>query len=454
MNQIHWTRIIRSLLTLALTFGLCLWSLQKELHSSWQMGGAINITLAATLLCGFLTAELLSHINIPKITGYILAGVVAGPHVSGFLTETTVTQLQLVNEVALSFIALHAGAALDKELLSGRTRTLIFNLGLQSLLVPLIVFATLMLSAPYFSFTATITQAQLLAIAILSSVIAIARSPSSAMAIITECRAKGPFTETALGITVAMDVLVIVFFTAAMALVAPLLGADVKSAWHQGGVLFLEIGGSLAVGLLLGLGITRFYKTVARDHGLFLLFIALGVTRLSIFTGQQISHWTPIHLTLEPLLICIAAGYVVRNHTPFGHDLEGDLERISLPLYVLFFSVAGASLDLSALKACWPLALLLTLSRAAGLWISTWSAGRLSGLSATECQTAWMAHLTQAGVAIGLTQIIARKDPETAGYLTTLTLAAITINQLIGPLTFKRALTLNNEVTQKAHSPT
>ena len=449
MNAGKWTPIIRAVITLVITVILCAWSLQHPMGSHWMMGGAINITLAATLLCGFLVAELLAYLGIPKITGYILAGVVAGPHVSGFLSHDTVAKLQLVNEVALSCIALHAGAALDKELLSGRTKALALNLGLQSLLVPLIVFAAIMVTAPLFAFTQQITQSQLLAIAILSSVIAIARSPSSAMAIITECKAKGPFTETALGITVAMDVLVIVLFTAAIALVSPLLGADVKSAWHQGGVLFLEISGSLLAGIFLGFGIKMFYERVAKDHGLFLIFIALAVTRISILTGEQISAWTPMHLTLEPLLICIAAGFVVRNATDFGHELESDLERISLPLYVLFFSVAGASLDLSALAACWPMALVMALARALGLGTSTWTAGKLSGLSSTECNSAWMAHLTQAGVAIGLTQIIARKDPATAGYLTTLTLAVITINQLAGPVAFKRALVLNGETRQQ-----
>lgn len=442
------TSIVRTVITLSMAVALCAWSKQAPINSDWQMGGGINISLAATLLCGFLTAELLSHIGIPKITGYIVAGVVAGPHVAEFIDFATVEKLQLINEVALSFIALHAGAALDRALLSGRTRALVLNLVLQTILVPLLVFAAIMFTAPLFAFTAHMTQAQILALAILSAIIAIARSPSSAMAIITECRARGPFTETALGITVAMDVLVIILFTAAMAIVSPLLGGSETKGWIQAGILGLELTGSLGAGALLGFGIRTFYKRVAKDHALFLLFIALAVSRLSELTGHQLSAVTELHLTLEPLLICITAGFVVRNATPFGEKLEEDLMRISLPIYVLFFSVAGASLDLAALATCWPLALILAGSRAAGLAISTWTAGRLSGLPEPECRLAWMAHLTQAGVAIGLTQIIAREDPTTAAYLTTLTLAVITLNQFIGPMAFKRALVLTGEVGQ------
>ncbi|VVS92657.1 cation:proton antiporter [Desulfoluna spongiiphila] len=438
-------RVVRNAATLAMAVALCAWSMEIPIESSWQVGGSINITLAATLLCGFLTAELLAHIGIPKITGYILAGVVAGPHVTGFLDVDTVEKLQLINEIALSFIALHAGAALDRALLSGRSLALGLNLALQCLLVPLIVFGAIMVTAPLFAFTAQVTQTQLLALALLSGIIAIARSPSSAMAIITECRARGPFTETALGITVAMDVLVIIVFTAALAVLSPLLDGSHAKGWHQAGVLGLELTGSLAIGGLLGLGIHAFYKRVGKDHALFLLFIAFTVTRLSELTGHQLSAFTALHVSLEPLLICIAAGFVVRNATPFGEELEGDLMRLSLPIYVLFFSVAGASLDLSALAVCWPLALVLAVSRAAGLALSTRLAGRMANLPAPERRLAWMAHLTQAGVAIGLTQIIARKDPVTAGYLTTLTLAVITINQFIGPVAFKRALVLTGE---------
>lgn len=448
MNPRHRTTLIRTGLTLIGVVALCAWSRQLPVHNGWQVGGGINITLAATLLCGFLTAEILAHGGIPKITGYIVAGVIAGPHVSQFIDFQTMEKIQLINEVALSFIALHAGAALDRNLLSGRTRAITVNLLLQITVIPLFVFGAIMATAPLFAFSDLMSRVQLLVLAILSAIIAIARSPSSAMAIITECRARGPFTETALGITVAMDVLVIILFTGAMAAVSPLLGGNETKGWYQAGILCIELIGSLAAGAFLGYGIHTFYKYISKDHALFLLFIAFAVTRITKLIGDQLSAVTDVHLTLEPLLICIAAGFIVRNATPYGEELEENLMRISLPIYVLFFSVAGASLDLAALATCWPLALILALSRAAGLAVSTWTAGRLTHLPAQECRLAWMSHLTQAGVAIGLTQIIAREDPATAAYLTTLTLAVITLNQCIGPVAFKQALVLMGEAGQ------
>lgn len=442
------TSLIRSVITLGMTIALCAWSKQAPIVSSWQGGGGINITIAAALLCGFLTSGILSHLGIPKITGYIVAGVVAGPYATGFLDFDTVGTLQLVNELALSFIALHAGAALDPSLLSGRTRALVFNLLLQSLIVPLCVFGAVMVAAPLFAFTSGMATPQRLILATLSAIIALARSPSSAMAIITECRARGPFTETALGVTVAMDVLAIILFTVAMATVLPLLGGEGGSGWHQAGRLSIELVGSLAIGLLLGFIIRAFYRHVGNDHALFLLFVAFAVARLSELIGAQLSSVTDLHLTLEPLLICITAGVVVRYSSPYGESLEETLVHLSLPIYVLFFTVAGASLDLNALSRCWPLALILVGSRAAGMSLATWSAGHLAKLPPSECRLGGMVHLTQACVAIGLTQIVAREAPDTAVHLTTLTLAAISLNQLIGPVAFKRALTAVGEAGQ------
>jgi Kef-type K+ transport system membrane component KefB len=116
------------------------------------------------------------------------------------------------------------------------------------------------------------------------------------------------------------------------------------------------------------------------------------------------------------------------------------LDRVSLPVFVLFFSLAGASLDLAALALTWPLALCLAVIRAAAIWLAAWAAGALSGDPPQYNQTAWMAYLTQAGVAIGLAQLAMRKFPAIGTYLTTVVLAVICLNQIVGPIAFKMAL--------------
>ena len=122
-----------------------------------------------------------------------------------------------------------------------------------------------------------------------------------------------------------------------------------------------------------------------------------------------------------------------------------NLDRISLPVYVLFFSLAGASLNFDALRLCWLLTLCLAVVRVAGIFCATWLAGTVAGDPPLHNRSAWMAYLTQAGVAIGLAQMAEREFPGIGVYLTTVILALIFVNQVVGPVTFKTVLNLVGE---------
>ena len=125
------------------------------------------------------------------------------------------------------------------------------------------------------------------------------------------------------------------------------------------------------------------------------------------------------------------------------------LERMALPVYVLFFCLAGASLDLDALWVTWPLAIFLVLVRAAGIFSATWLAGIVNRDPPRHRQVAWLAYLTQAGVAIGLANLAEKQFPAIGTILTTLVLAVISINQVVGPITFKISLNMAGETNQK-----
>lgn len=118
---------------------------------------------------------------------------------------------------------------------------------------------------------------------------------------------------------------------------------------------------------------------------------------------------------------------------------------MALPIYVMFFSVAGAALDLEALRICWPIAVCIVFVRITAIFISSWLSGTLCREPVRQRNTAWMGYLTQAGVSIGLAQLIRNKYPEIGIYLTTVVLAVITINQIIGPITFKAVLNIVGE---------
>jgi len=402
--------------------------------------GAVNFFLGFVLLAAFVCARILQTTRLPMISGYIFAGVVAGPYVSGFLSIEMVQGLKLVDDLALSFIALTAGGALKLNLLRTRAKSIFLNIAFQTVFVFVAVFGFVVIAGRYYQLLGFVSSVEVTAMAILLGMVAIARSPSSAIAIISECRATGPFTDTVLGVTVAMDVLIIIFFTVALTLSRVIVSGSAGFDYQALAGLLGEMSISLIIGTILGKAIAVYIRRAGHDLTLFLLFIAFGISKTSIWIGAFMVSRFHIHLNLEPLLICMCAGFVVQNFSESGGYFMHSLEQVALPIYVLFFSLAGASLNLEALLMSWPFALSLVVVRAAGVWGGTWLAGTVSKDPRRYNRNAWMAYLTQAGVAIGLAQLAQRQFPDIGVFLNTVVLAVISVNQILGPITFKLAL--------------
>ncbi len=399
-----------------------------------------NFFLGALLLGAYVSGQLAGAVGLPLLSGYIIAGILAGPHVLGFLSPSMVGQLRLLDDLALSFIALSAGAHFGLSALAGRRRVIIYNVAFQVVIVFSMIAGFGTVFGDRFSFTKDLSSLQTASLAVLLGVAAVARSPSSAIAIISECRARGRFTDTVLGVTVAMDVLIIILFTLAMAVVQAALTPEGRMEFAVFGALAGEIAVSIIAGLLSGKLIDQYIRRAGYDLPFFLLFFAFGVARASHWLGQFTESHFGGSLHLEPLIICMSAGFSVRNLGQGGAAFTAALDRVSLPVFVLFFSLAGASLDLAALALTWPLALCLAVIRAVAIWLAAWAAGALSGDPPQYNQTAWMAYLTQAGVAIGLAKLAMREFPVIGTYLTTVVLAVICLNQMVGPIAFKMAL--------------
>ena len=433
------------LLSGSLLILLALWTRGLEIRGDWQRTGQVVFALGFVMLAAYLSGQVCRLVRLPLISGYIFAGILAGPFASGFLDPAMVVRLRLVDDLALSFIALTAGGALDVARLRPRRRAIAWNITLLTVVVLGMVGGFVMAAASRFALTAEMDGAAQLALAMLLGCISVARSPSSAIAIIDECRAAGPFTETVLGVTVAMDVLIIVLFTVTLSAVAALLHGTAFDPWVALSMLS-AVAVSLGGGLVLGAGIVVYIRRVGHDLPLFLVFMAFAVAKASAALNLWMQASMQIHLSLEPLLICMSAGFCVRALDPeAGRRFMEGLHRLALPIFLLFFTMAGASLNLEALARCWPLALAVAGVRAGGIFVATWSAACLAGDPPRNGRIAWMAYLTQAGVSIGLAQLAARQLPQLSVYLTTIVLAVITVNQVLGPIGFKLALGLAGE---------
>jgi Kef-type K+ transport system membrane component KefB len=211
-----------------------------------------------------------------------------------------------------------------------------------------------------------------IAVAILGGAILVARSPSSAIAIVNELRARGPFTRTALGVTVIMDVVVIVLFGISASLADALL-TNLPFNFGFVGLLLMEILGSISIGYLL----YKILKVVlsTKLHLLIkqALVLILGYS-IFLFSGwlREITHqYLPFEVLLEPLLICMIGGFLISSFSNYRDDFSRILHQVSPIIYILFFTLTGASLALDVLLAAWPIALALFAVRLLGIFIGS-----------------------------------------------------------------------------------
>jgi Kef-type K+ transport system membrane component KefB len=399
-----------------------------------------TMTFGFLLLTAYLIGDVLSRFKLPKITGYILAGVLFGPHLLELVDAGTVQELKLIDDLALTFIAFAAGGELRLEGLRERQRSIILNVLFQTVVVFLGVGAFALAARPLLPFLDGKPESHALAVALLLGAFALARSPSSAIAIISECKARGPFTEMVLGVTVVMDVLVIMVF-AAMASISGVLitpGGEMDSQFIS--MMAAALGGSILAGLVLGWVILLYMKYVRAEVLVFILALAFMVTLFSRNFALLLDHVYGVTFHLEPMLICITAGFWVRNFSREGGLFIEAIDRSSLPIYVIFFSLTGAALNVGALRETWLVALLLVAVRFLMIWIGAYLGGFFSGDPSRMRRTSGLSFITQAGVSLGLAGIVMRSFPEWGAALSTAIVAIVAVNQIIGPIAFKFAL--------------
>jgi Kef-type K+ transport system membrane component KefB len=172
----------------------------------------------------------------------------------------------------------------------------------------------------------------------------------------------------------------------------------------------------------------------------FILALAFMVTLFSRQFGVLLENVFGVALHLEPMLICVTAGFWVRNFSRHGGEFMEIIDRSALPIYVIFFSLTGAALNVGALGETWLIALLLVAVRFQLIWVGAYLGGSLSGDPPRLRRMSGFGFVTQAGVSLGLAGIVMRSFPEWGAALSTLIVAVVALNQIIGPIAFKFAL--------------
>ncbi len=388
--------------------------------------------------------------HFPLITGLILLGIVAGNSLLHFLPDDTIRHLEFIIDLSLAVIAFSAGAELHIHEMRSRLKSI------RRMTIAQLVF-TFLLSTLFvyylsgrISFMQHFGAGSRLAIAMLFGTIFVARSPSSAVAIINEMRARGPFTKTVLGVTVMIDVLVIVLFSITFAYArAVIQGVDTDVVFFA--LLLFGIFMSVLLGWIFGIFIKWVLWARVPDwlKKILILLLAYGIYfvshELEAFTLRLFRH----SFEMEPLLSAIVASFYVVNYTPYRQDFEEFLEEILPFILVLFFTLTGASLSIQTLQSVIGLAVVFFLVRILTLIIGNavgvvWSRDPLRYM-----WVGWMPYVTQAGVAIGLAALIGNAFPDWGKAFETIVIAIIILNQILGPPMFKFALNFVHEAHKK-----
>lgn len=397
---------------------------------------------ALVCLASYLVGKGFKRARLPAITGYLVTGALAGPFVLGLLDEGVATELRFVDEISLGFIALVAGSELLVRQLRPRLRAI--GVTVVAILVCgyLVLALAIYLLAPVIPFTAEFSTGPRLALALLGAAVLLALSPPSTIAVIKEVQARGRFTRTILGVTVLMDVAIIVLFAAVTSVATPLL-SDTSLDLSFVGLLTIDLLSAGLLGIALGL-VIKHLLTISRLNTtlktLVILVLGFGVYELA----DAVRAWSSVSLGfevyIEPLLISLIAGIYVANMTAQRKQFDSLLHDVSPVVYVAFFTITGVSLKLDLLQSVLLVALVLFVIRATGIALATYLSSRALGEPLAYRKYSWMAFVTQAGIALGLAREVAVQFPTLGDAFATLVVSVIVINEVVGPLFLKFAL--------------
>lgn len=395
--------------------------------------GAI-FALGFLLVGGIVGGRVVGLLGMPRLTGYLAVGVLAGP--SGFevFNRTEVASLELINELALALIALQAGAELTLPMLKRGLKSFVLASASHSVVIAGGMALLFLGLSSYIDFTKDLPLGARFALGCVWGAMAVSKAPADTLAILGETKSKGPLAEHALGVVVLLDVLVLVLFAGAMMVGRTAFDPSASISLHEVTDLGMEIFSSIAAGTAFGLGIAFFFWAVKREKLLFTIVVAYGVTAFC-----QYFHY-------DTLLVFVVAGFVVMNLTRVGPQLLHTTESAGSAVMVVFFATAGAGLDLSALQRTWPIALALAFGRVFFTWLACQIGHRLADDPTPVRRYAFTSFISQAGVTIGLASIAAASLGPAGKEMKALVIAVIGINELMGPLMFKFGLSKAGEI--------
>ena len=409
----------------------------------------ILLSLSVAILAGLLMTRVFKPLKMPAVTSYLVAGVLVGPFVLGrlgidgigFTSEEDVSALSLVSNVALAFIAFSIGSEFRLSALK-KTGKQAFVIGVfQALTATAVVIAVLLVIHLFFPERLTLPQALTL------GAIATATAPASTLMVVREYKAKGEVTSLLLPIVALDDAVGLIVF-------AVLFGVSKTMALGSTDLLplvlnpLIEIVGSLVLGTLSGLVLVQLEKLFNSNTNRLNMTIAFVFLTAALSMAEW--HAGPVTIGFSPLLTCMMAGTIFCNRCPLSGDVMAASDKWTSPLLALFFVISGASLDLSVFRdiAIVLIGLSYVLSRCVGKYFGTYFSAILMKCSDKVRKYLGITLFPQAGVALGMCTL-AMELGDAGRLIRNITLFAILVYELLGPLLTREALIRSGDITPK-----
>lgn len=398
-----------------------------------------TLSFGYLILAAYLGGTIFKRFGLPRLTGYLTMGMLAGPYALGLVSNATVNDLQIVNGIAIALLALTAGSEMDFKELRPLLRNIIWISAVGVLGTACVLFAAVYFGRGFLPFFEDFTQTQSLAVAAVLGVVLVAQSPAVVIALRDEMAARGPMSQTVLSVVVLADLLVITLFAIVSSLAGAVFGGSANMI-EIARTLVWELFGSMFVGLGIGLIIALYFKYIRGSGPLFLITMCFLMAEI----GSRVD--------LDPLLIGLSAGMLIRNATRIGDALHQDVEVAGLPVYVVFFSVAGASIHLDVLASVGLVAAAIVLIRGMGLLVGSSIGARLAGADPMTRRYAGFGLLPQAGLAIALAILFTKAFPSFGEEASALVFGVIAINEIVAPVLFRHAIIKSGESGLDAYS--
>jgi Kef-type K+ transport system membrane component KefB len=383
------------------------------------------LNLGIMIFMGLIIGRLMKFIKLPNVTGYLLAGLLLGPSALGILSENFITEISIISDCALGFIAFSIGNEFKISYFKRVGATPIVIASLESLFAVVVVVAALMATGHDATFSLVLGS------------IAAATAPAATIMVIKQYKAKGPVSETLLSVVAIDDATALIIYSLSIALATAISGkgASVKELFLAP---VIEIGGALVVGAILGFLFLIPLKHFKKDGNRMALivgfiFVGLGLSQLAGFSS---------------LLLCMAMGAVIANMSnDVGHIMKL-CDKITPPIFMLFFVASGADLKLSVLPAVGAAGVIYIVFRVFGKMLGATLGAVISKADKNIKKYLGPALIPQAGVAIGLSLAASSVLPEHAKEIRTIILCGTLVYELVGPAIAKTCLKKAGEIKE------